>query len=96
MVFKWEHRHLGKPANMEQLKKVPSKLLTLAILSTLFLVDSDCHKFWQFCGNIDKLPDLCSFDDTFQHLERVGQQIADLGNLMALFSKKKPNFIGGS
>ena len=35
---------------------------------------------WQFFDHVDKLQDLGSFDNTFRHLEMVGQQTADLGN----------------
>ena len=42
-----------------------------------------------FCGPIDKLQDFGSFDDTFQHHERVGEQTVDLGSFDGTFQKKK-------
>ena len=41
--------NLWTPVTMKQFLKVPSKLPTLAVLSTLFFVDTNCHKvavFW--------------------------------------------------
>ena len=42
-----------------------------------------------FCGPIDKLQDFGSFDDTFQHYERVGEQTVDLGSFDGTFQQKK-------
>ena len=48
---------------------------------------------WQFCGHVDKLSDLDSFDGTFLHLEKVGQEMADRGSFDGILKQKlQPKF----
>ena len=43
---------------------------------------------WQFCGHVDKLPDLGSFNGTFQQGGTFGQQTADLGSFNGTFQQR--------
>ena len=58
------------------------KLLTLAVLSTLFSWIQSATR-WQFCGHVDKLPDLGSFDSLFSISRGLVHKLQTLVVLMA-------------
>ena len=64
-------------------KKVESKLATIFCGYKLPI-------WWQFCGHIDKLPDVSSFDSTFQQSAHLGCKLSQFW--WHFSAKTKPNY----